>query len=362
MNSFEPSVTGRSAEGEQQSQPNAPRTTRVQSCPLCGSSDARILFRAPDRLFDTPGEYTYRRCSSCATVFQDPRIVREDLHLCYPADYRSHGLPAHLPRPRSLSTLREVVRRAVVAAVFGEPLQGTLGGIGQRLARYRWLRSRAFFFAPLKELKSRPSRNRRALDIGCGTGVLLRELAERGWEASGVEWDEDTAAVARRVSGRPVHAGDFRGIELPSSAYDLVVLQHVLEHLDDPKQVLQRIADLLAPAGRAVLVYPNTRSLGARLFAQFWFAWDPPRHLVLSPSETIVDAATRVGLSPVRTRTSARSAPAVLANSRAYRAGRKANETGPGVTDRLLGLLEKVLVRLGFGVGEEVVIVLGKDT
>ena len=81
-------------------QSEVPRTCSVEECPLCGSQEAELLFRGPDRLHGTPGEFTYRRCGSCATVFQDPRVIDDDLHLCYPSEYLTH---VPLPTPNSVS-------------------------------------------------------------------------------------------------------------------------------------------------------------------------------------------------------------------------------------------------------------------
>ena len=339
---------------------SAPRTTPVGTCPLCGSPDSEFLFEIPDRLFGVPGTFCYRRCDPCGTVYQDPRVTAEALSECYPADYATHALPPEAPPIRSLSSLRESMRRAVVAAVLHQYYPGRIGWLGKLLARHPVFRRRAFFFSPLAELAAPPRRGRRALDVGCGAGVLLLDLVQRGWDAEGVEWDATSAELARKVTNRLIHVGDFRTAGLPLATYDLIVLQHVLEHLDNLRDALQHISALLAPNGRAVLVYPNPRSLGARRFQHFWFAWDAPRHLALPPPSAVAAQAARVGLRVVRVRTSARAASVIAANSRAYSNGTRANQTQPGFRDRAFGMLQRVLVALGQPVGEEAVVVLEK--
>lgn len=69
-------------------------------------------------------------------------------------------------------------------------------------------------------------------------------------------------AAARSFSGQVVWQGDFRRIDLPRGAYHLVSLSHVFEHLNDPLGALRRLAELLAPEGRVVLLYPNPEFLG----------------------------------------------------------------------------------------------------
>jgi hypothetical protein len=73
----------------------------------------------------------------------------------------------------------------------------------------------------------------------------------------------------------------------------------VFEHLDEPHAAAsRRLAGLLVPAGRTVLIYPNPVGLGARLFRSLWTEWDPPRHLVMSPLSAICKAASPKRPSP----------------------------------------------------------------
>jgi SAM-dependent methyltransferase len=347
--------------------PAPPRTAEVGVCPLCGADDSVVLYRMPDRLHGTPGEFTYRRCTSCRTVFQDPRVVPEDLGLCYPRTYFTHSrpsIPASSTAPGShpLIVARDTLRRAIVASVRGEPTAGWTGLLGRVLARSRWLRERAFYDAVMDELLPRAIVSQRALDVGCGAGDLLRALQCVGWAVEGVEWDPAAADMAREVTGLCITQGDFRHLDLPLGVYGLVVLHHVYEHLDEPVAALSRIADLLAPGGHAVLVYPNPDSLGARLFRDCWFAWEAPRHLVLPPGLAVSEAALRLGSVRVQVSTITRSASEMYLRSAAYRSGVWGDHPIPraGWVARLFGFAETAAASLGFRVGEETVVTLTK--
>jgi SAM-dependent methyltransferase len=337
-------------------QANAPRTAPVGACPACGSPASDEMFTLPDRLHSTPGTFVYRRCRGCRTVFQDPRVVAGDLELCYPDDYLPHAPPpaAAAAGPRSMSTLRDALRNVIQARVRNEPVPPRWRLSAPLLAASRRLREQAFY-SLLDELHPRAGRGGRALDIGCGAGRLMTELGRTGWETDGVEWDSAAAAIAARTTGRPVWAGDFRAVDLPGEAYDLILLNHVFEHLADPRGALARIAQLLKPGGTAVLVYPNPDSLGARLFREYWFPWDPPRHLIFPTTAAVEALALRSDWSSVRVRTTARSAPYMFKNSRAYRAGRSPDWSEPSRGDHILALWERILVVVGLPRGEEIV-------
>ena len=347
-----------------------PRTSPVGQCPLCQDTQSVLFFSKSDQLHCTPGEFAYRRCVACHTVFQDPQVIIEDLELCYPGNYFTHhGQPRQAISPaRSAgrsSGLREGIRRSIAAATQGQPLKGPLGWVGVILAGSRFLRERAFYDSVPDEMIPFSPGPLRALEIGCGTGDLLAGLDKAGWIAEGVEWDSRAAQVARERSGVPVWEGDFNRIELPVAAYDLVVLCHVLEHLPEPARALRRIKELLAPDGRAVLIYPNPESLGGRIFRSTWLHWDVPRHLVLPPGHALAGVAEHIGLVPVSVSTRAKYACATFACSRALREGRPVDIGGEfdvSVVDRLQGWLEHVLVGFQFFVGEEVVLVLKNST
>lgn len=336
----------------------APRTSALAACPTGGHERLRPLFRARDRVHGVPGEYAYDTCLECGTVFQNPRVDTDDLGACYPADYydelaTSEGQDVSAAGGRWRRRLRAGIRQAVT-----EPARAPLAM--RLLSSSRALRERAFAGLADALIPRRPQPGR-ALDAGCGAGRLLCLLARAGWEAEGLEWDPRAAARARASSGRPVFVGDFLGAELRRGSYALVVLHHVLEHLPDPARALARTAELLAPGGAAVFVYPNPGALGARLFGQAWYPWEVPRHLVFPSRRALRGLGRGAGLEPSRVRTASNwSAPYLLAASRALRRGGRAHDAQPTLRDRAWALLERALCRLGVPCGEEIVAVFVK--
>ena len=198
---------------------SAPRTEPVEACPLCRTRSAPVFFRAPDRQHDVPGEFTYRRCAECGTVFQDPRVLDEDLALCYPSEYLTHAEPPEAapdwPGVLAPNSWKQRVRRAIVAGANGQRPRGVVGVLGRVLATTRSIRERANF-GLLDELMPWRTGPMRALDAGCGAGGLLVRLTQVGWNAEGVEIDPGAVDVARRISGLSVRVGDFRTVDLPT--------------------------------------------------------------------------------------------------------------------------------------------------
>jgi SAM-dependent methyltransferase len=133
-------------------------------------------------------------------------------------------------------------------------------------------------------LNPRPStagRNR-LLDIGCGSGLLLREMSRLGWEVWGIEPDEAVArSVVRRLglSSERIFLGGAEFAQFPAESFDLVTMSHVLEHLHDPQLVLRNVHRWLRPHGKLRILVPNVGSLESGMFGRFWFGLEVPRHL-----------------------------------------------------------------------------------
>jgi SAM-dependent methyltransferase len=89
------------------------------------------------------------------------------------------------------------------------------------------------------------------VEIGCGDGAVLAELAQRGWTVDGFELAENAANRAReRQVARRIETFDGEHVPAAANEYDLAVLSHVLEHVPDPLPLLTEAARI----GRWVVV------------------------------------------------------------------------------------------------------------
>jgi SAM-dependent methyltransferase len=203
----------------------------------------------------------------------------------------------------------------------------------------------------------------RALEIGCGSGESLGLLAKAGWDIEGVEIDEIAGRIAHDATRRTVHIGDFLELDLPPAAFDLIVMSHVFEHLPNALAALQRIHALLARGGRAVLTYPNSKSIGAWCFKDCWFPFEVPRHLLLPPGSALKVAASSQELRTESVRTSAEHASHYFHLSSQYLAQEKrgGDFRKSRLFQHIVLLLEKFLICFGCDVGDEVVVVLTRQ-
>ena len=79
----------------------------------------------------------------------------------------------------------------------------------------------------------------RILDIGCSAGFFLKVARDLGWETYGLEISEDTAAIARERYGLKVTVGELQEATFESKYFDVVTLWDVVEHVQDPEQLVR---------------------------------------------------------------------------------------------------------------------------
>lgn len=340
--------------------PATPRCEQLDACPVCRSTGLHERLSSPDLLLSVPGTFRYVECSTCRTVFQNPRVRDEDLPLCYEGDYntRAGGGPwAPTPAPRG--SLRDRLRRAIRSAAEGgrdDSVSPPLRLAGMLLALHPSLRRRARL-GLVDGLEPPEGRPGRCLEVGPGQGVDLFGLRALGWEAFGLDLDPHAAEVARRTSGCEVRVGTLATTDYPPGSFDLVYLCHVFEHLPDPAAALARCHDLLVPGGRLLLICPNPRALTTWRYGPLSLVWDPPRHLVLPPAPAILALLTRAGFEGPRARTFTWNVAGLAEAARRRRRGTPWSPLRlppPSLPARTFAVAEFLLVALGWPVGEEI--------
>ncbi|MEH3045809.1 bifunctional 2-polyprenyl-6-hydroxyphenol methylase/3-demethylubiquinol 3-O-methyltransferase UbiG [Sphingomonas adhaesiva] len=126
--------------------------------------------------------------------------------------------------------------------------------------RLRYLRGAIDRHWDLDDRSFTPLAGRRALDMGCGAGLLAEPLARLGAEVIAVDAAPESVAVARDHAVAGGLAIDYRtgGVEaVVGEAFDLVTSMEVVEHVADPRAFVTALAAAVAPGGVLVMSTPN---------------------------------------------------------------------------------------------------------
>ncbi len=125
----------------------------------------------------------------------------------------------------------------------------------------------------------------RLLDIGCGTGWTTSLWQKNGFDVIGLEPSSSRAKKAQelyKINVSTEHIENFKSSEL----FDVVVMRHLLEHIEEPKDILNKARSFLKPDGVLIIVIPNIDCIGRHIFKENW-AWILPWHLHFYTTRTL---------------------------------------------------------------------------
>lgn len=226
------------------------------NCGVCGSTDSAPYSASIDYL--TGERFYVVRCIHCGLVYVHPQPPLATLKRYYPAGHQQAD-PAAYERMDAKARVR-----------FVEQFVTTKPG--------------------------------HVLDVGCGKGLFLQGLRERGWQAFGTELSETSSSYAHS-HGLTVYTSTVEAAPFDAESFDLITLFHVLEHLPRPQDTLTTLSRLLRPGGSLLIEVPNIGSWYARVFGDDWFHYDVPRHLFHFNPDTLRRIISNAGFTITRTDT-----------------------------------------------------------
>jgi 2-polyprenyl-3-methyl-5-hydroxy-6-metoxy-1,4-benzoquinol methylase len=262
----------------------------VASCPLCGSSERELVHKDLTDLvyLSAPGEWTLYRCAQCRSGYLDPMPTPETLGLAY-QNYYTHSSSTPVT-VGMMATLRLMVTNGYRNLRFGSkdrPGLRVLGALVPRLMP-EWAATIDWQCRNLPK----PKAGQRLLDVGSGSGEFLDFARTCGWNVVGVDLDEK-AVAAGRSKGLDVRNGTIESIG-EDEQFDGITMSHVIEHVYDPRVLLEACYRRLKPGGWIWVDTPNIDSLGHTEYGLHWVGIEP-RHLILFTVASLTDALAKAG-------------------------------------------------------------------
>jgi len=176
----------------------------LHSCSLCGSEQLQVL----------DSETNICGCRSCGYIFDNPR-----------------------------PTAREI------ATFYSRPTKYDPWLVEQRARDALWKRR-------LKKM-ARVTNPGSLLDVGTGIGQFLHHARAFYSNVYGTEVSESAIRIAKEKYNLDVMRGEIGSIDFCGAAFENITLFHVLEHVPDPKAVIERCKNLLSGNGILVIAVPN---------------------------------------------------------------------------------------------------------
>jgi dTDP-4-dehydrorhamnose reductase len=101
-----------------------------------------------------------------------------------------------------------------------------------------------------------PADRTAVLDLGCGSGVFISELAARGFDAYGLDISAEAIKYGQLQNVKNLDVLDSHQLKFPDSAFDAVVTLDVLEHFENEDWAFREIVRVLKPGGIVVILVP----------------------------------------------------------------------------------------------------------
>ncbi|MFA5856713.1 MAG: class I SAM-dependent methyltransferase [Candidatus Pacearchaeota archaeon] len=136
---------------------------------------------------------------------------------------------------------------------------GTLGSIGLKILGIPHLGNRARARIINKYIKK--TKNKTALDAGCGIGLYSFEIAKKGYSVTGIDFDNEKIITAKDISKKSKINVDFKTGDITKMKYknsfDLVLCSDVLEHINQDELALDNLISALKKEGNLILTIPR---------------------------------------------------------------------------------------------------------
>ena len=124
-------------------------------------------------------------------------------------------------------------------------------------------------------------KNVKLLDVGCGRGQFIYLLKKIGWSVFGTELSSTSASAAKKKIGEKFifikeNLEEVKNININ---FDIITFWHVLEHLKNPKRVIEVLEKKLDKNGFFVIEVPNFDSYQRFIDRNYWILLECPRHV-----------------------------------------------------------------------------------
>lgn len=223
---------------------------KLSACPVCGNTSLSPFLKAKD-YFLSGEDFSIDECQQCGFKFTNPRPGKEEISRYYESeDYISH----------------DTHKKSLINIVY-------------KIARNYSLKRKY-------RLVKKWSQGENLLDIGCGTGEFLKLCMEKGMKVTGIEPNEKAALFARTENKIEVFPEEHLE-KIQNPVFDIITMWHVLEHVHDLNERMEKIHQILKPSGTLIVAVPNSSAFDAEHYKNFWAAYDLPRHLYHFSPETI---------------------------------------------------------------------------
>lgn len=240
-------------------------------CSVCENGNFSAVYLQRDKSMNGQKHFLLIKCNNCGTIIINPAPNAFDMRKAYPKDDYY-----------SFKRIDTSSWKLILKLIFYDtPLLN-------KLVRRTILKPKI-----------------KLLDIGCGSGQFIFEMKLFGLKVLGVEPGDFNEKSAKQQGIRIIKS-ELIEAKLKDNHFDLITLNHVLEHLKEPNKNLIEIKRLLKDDGTLIIGVPNSLSLAHWMFGKNWYQLDVPRHLTNYSDRSLCFLLNRLGFNVINIRHNSR--------------------------------------------------------
>ena len=250
----------------------------IFECKICHNTSHNLQFKVKEMMFGMRHEFIYIKCIKCGCL--QLQQIPNNINDYYPKEtYYSFATS-------SLSNFQKSIKNYLLGKLFNFFI-GNFSIIGYLLSQSYYLTKRYAWIKCLTGIDQSAS----ILDIGSGAGKYLDELYTCGFKnINGMDpYIEKDIITDHGIQIKKQNINEING------TYDLIMLNHVFEHLDHPKEILSNLRTLLNKSGQLLIRVPLVDSYAWEKYGVHWYQIDAPRHFFLHTKKSMELLASKTG-------------------------------------------------------------------
>ena len=243
-------------------------------CKICSNGINNKVFVVREMMLGLREEFDYMHCNNCGSL--QLTHVPQNMDKYYPPDYYSFSNQPKIEKNRLINFL---IKERDCYAINKSSFIGRIVHLFKPASDFFRILG---YFNLTKVAK--------ILDVGSGNGSRIFPIASAGFIVNGIDpfIDKDITYT----NGLAIYKKDIYSMD---GIFDLIMLNHVLEHMPEPYHVLKKINSLLSSNGKCLVRVPIIPCYMWEKYKTDWVQIDAPRHLFIYSKESMELLAKQTG-------------------------------------------------------------------
>jgi len=257
-----------------------PSVTALQTCRICDTEDNHPAFVFEEQMIGLYNKFNYFQCTKCNCLQIEK--VPDDIVRYYGEGYYSFrkNPSRHFSKP---------IIKTAAKILFGQALKG------KDILQYSLAPDKLLgFWTKFQAIgRTHVTKDSKIIDVGSGVGSVVYAMGCIGFKnVKGLDpfiEEEINYPIGVKVLKEKLSAHKEKD-------YDLVMMHHSFEHMDNPHEIFESIPRLLAPDGVCLIRIPTMSSSLFEKYGANWVGIDAPRHFFIHSKESLEHLAKTNGL------------------------------------------------------------------